>query len=114
MIGCELTDMDEWTKSLLTNEEVLALLKKSRNAHQAVRQGDMIVWQADDEEGNAYLAVFNTTNWSETFAVDFRALDLSGSYKLRDLWEKKELGEVEGKLIVGVDSHDAKLYKLSK
>lgn len=26
----------------------------------------------------------------------------------------KELGEVEGKLIVGVDSHDAKLYKLSK
>ena len=34
MIGCELTDMDEWTKALLTNEEVLSLLKTSRNAHQ--------------------------------------------------------------------------------
>lgn len=114
MIGCELTDMDEWTKSLLTNEEVLALLKKSRNAHQAIRQGDMIVWQADDEDGNVYLAVFNTTNWSENFAVDFRALDLSGSYKMRDLWEKKDLGEIEGKLVVEVESHGAKLYRLSK
>ena len=114
MIGCELTDMDEWTKALLTNEEVLSLLKTSRNAHQTIRQGDMIVWQAEGEEGNVFLAVFNTTNWSETFAIDFRALDLTGSYKLRDLWAQKELGEVEGKLIVEVDSHDAKLYKLSK
>ena len=28
MLGCELTDMDEWTKSLVTNDDVLGLLKK--------------------------------------------------------------------------------------
>lgn len=34
MLGAEMTDLDSWTLSLLTNEEVLKMHKDSRDAHQ--------------------------------------------------------------------------------
>ena len=62
MLGCELTDLDEWTLGLITNPEVLALLKDSRNAREILNVCDTIAWQAEDEQGNTYLAVFNLGN----------------------------------------------------
>lgn len=114
MLGCEMTDMDEWTKSLLTNDEVLALLCESRDAHQVMRTYDMIVWQAHDDAGNQFVAIFNTINWLETFSVNLRTLELNGTYTVRDLWEHKEIGEISDKLVVSLEPHNAKLYKLTK
>lgn len=114
MIGCELNDMDEWTKSMFTNEEVLALLKNSRNAHQAVRNNGLIVWTAQNKEGGHYIGVFNTSNWENTFAVSLEQMGLEGKYSVRDLWEKRDAGEAEEKITVTVKTHDAKLYYLAE
>lgn len=114
MVGCELTDMDEWTKSLLTNDEVLALLRESRGAHQVFRGEDLIVWQAHDTEGNQYAAVFNIGNCPDTFAVNLASLDMEGTYRLRDLWENRDWGTVSDKITVRLNAHDAKLYKFTK
>ena len=65
MVGAELNDNDEFTLNLLTNDEVLALLRDGRNARQVYREerynyaGEVIVWKAEDEAGAAYCAVFN-------------------------------------------------------
>ena len=66
------------------------------------------------EAQNQYVALFNVTDWQDDFAVDFAALELEGTYKLRNLWENKDLGEVSDRLVVSIKSHDAKLYKLTK
>src|SRR5690606_9104708 len=47
MFGGELRDNDEWTPSLLTNRDVLAMHRESRNARQVYRDGSRIVWAAD-------------------------------------------------------------------
>ncbi len=44
MIGAELTMLDEWTLSLLTNREVLALLQEGRHGVQVRRTKDCAVW----------------------------------------------------------------------
>jgi alpha-galactosidase len=114
MIGCELTDMDEWTKSLLTNDEVLGLLKISRNAHQVLRTEDLIVWKAEDEQGNQYAALFNTINWENEYAVRFDQLELDqDTYRLHDMWTGEELGCVQGKINAKIGVHDAKMYRLT-
>lgn len=113
MIGCELTDMDDWTKALITNDEVIRLLKNGRNAHQVLRAYDLIVWQAEDEE-NHYAALFNTINWPDQFTVSFSQLGLSGRYRVHDMWTGEELGEVSGRLTARIDAHDVKLYCLKK
>lgn len=44
MIGAELTMLDEWTLSLLTNREVLALLQEGRHGVQVQRTKEFAVW----------------------------------------------------------------------
>lgn len=114
MLGCEMTDMDEWTKSLLTNDEVLALLKETSGAHQIIRNMELIAWQSQDAKENQYLAVFNTAGWTETFAVSFETLGISGEWEVRDLWEQKDLGKAKGEITVTLGCHDAKVFKLTQ
>jgi len=86
MLGCELTDLDEWTLGLITNPEVLALLKDSRNAREILNVCDTIAWQAEDEQGNTYLAVFNLGNLPAKREITLDKLGLSGEYTVHDLW----------------------------
>ena len=112
MLGCELTDLDEWTLSLLTNQGVLKVHRDGRGAHQVLRQLDTIIWRSEDPDGSIYLAVFNTAGWPETFCVNLENLGLDGAYEVSDLWKKEKLGEKKGSMIVTLGTHDAVLLKL--
>ncbi len=62
--GGEMTKNDEFTNSLLTNEEYHRMHKLGVNAREVERDDDgYIVWSSDDPEtGNKYLAIFNNGN----------------------------------------------------
>ena len=113
MLGCEMSDMDEWTISLLTNEAVIKMLKNRRNPHQVLRTYDLIAWKAEDDEYQ-YVAFFNTASKSDTFVLPFENLDLSGTYEVQDMWSGEVIGEADAKLYAEVESHGAKLYRLKK
>jgi hypothetical protein len=59
MFGGNLPDNDEFTLSLITNEEALAVLQKSENNKLLLDDGERIVWTADDiGSGSKYAALF--------------------------------------------------------
>ncbi len=59
MFGGNLPDSDEFTRSLIMNDEALAVLLKSRNNRILFDNGDRIAWMADDEGTNdKYVALF--------------------------------------------------------
>lgn len=114
MVGTELPDLDEWTLSLLTNEEILRVHRDGRGAKQVCRRMDTIIWKSEDPDGSIYLAVFNTAGWEEKIRVDLFAMDLDGTYAVRDLWEHEECGIVQDKMIVTLGTHEGKIYRLTK
>ncbi len=60
MLGAELTKLDEWTLSLLTNEELLHVLNETEGAREYYRDEEVIIWEsADCKNKNRYAAVFN-------------------------------------------------------
>lgn len=60
MLGADLTKMDDWTMSLLTNREVLEMNQKSINNRQLFRDGNLVAWVADvPGSKDKYLAFFN-------------------------------------------------------
>jgi alpha-galactosidase len=62
MFGGNLPDNDEFTLNLITNEEALAVLNKSKNNRLLFRDGVKIVWTADDVDSHdKYLALFYTS-----------------------------------------------------
>jgi alpha-galactosidase len=60
MIGANLTRMDQSTRRLLTNPEVLEVDQHSTSARLAYRDGELLIWIATPRSGiGKYLAVFN-------------------------------------------------------
>lgn len=117
MMGGHLPDNDKWTLDLLTNEEVLRVLKDSKNAKQLFRNGHFnthIAWTADDTDGSKYLALFNIGNIESHMEVSLVQLEVEGTYKVRDLWLKEDLYETDRFINLKVNPHGARFIKLTK
>ena len=61
MIGGEMTGFDDFTMSLITNEEILKMHRNSRHSHQVWRKEldgtEHILWTSASTEGGLYIAV---------------------------------------------------------
>ncbi len=117
MLGCELRDLDEFTLGLITNREVLDLLKYSRNAREVIRRGVWdrhVVWFAKCSEGGWYLALFNTGGTDSEMSVQTEQLGVPSSLAVRDLWAGEDLGCAEGCVAAVVPAHGARLFRLNR
>jgi len=92
MMGGDLIKLDDFTLSLLTNAEVIAVDQRSTNNKQLFRHEHAIAWIADvPESHDKYLALFNTSESAATVSIDAAALGYDKAVQIRDLWAKKEL-----------------------
>ena len=95
VLGANLTQMDAFTESLLTNPEVIAVDQHSSGNKPVIQTPATVVWTAAGVGGKRYVAVFNLGDSEQTASYGWKELGLSGaSYKVRDLWLKKDLGEL--------------------
>ena len=113
MIGGDLTKADPWTTSLLTNPEVLAVDQHSNRSHAVVVSDQAVVWVAESgNKGRSYLAAFNRSDSELPVTYAWKALGFDGSeYAVRDLWERKDLGEAK-QLSVNIPAHGCVLYRV--
>jgi alpha-galactosidase len=114
MVGGDLTRADAWTTALLTNPDVLAVDQHSTGNHPVTTTDKTVVWVAQSAAaGNRYLAVFNLTESSQTLQYGWKDLGFtSAKYKLRDLWERKDLGPADS-VTVTLPPHGSVLYEAS-
>lgn len=112
MFGGEMRENDEWTLSLISNSEVLAVNQHSHGGRELYRDEKTVIRIAFDSEEKAIIALFNTYNGARSVSADLAALGLSGKYTLRDLWKNENICEISGKLECEIGAHGAQLYKL--
>jgi alpha-galactosidase len=114
LIGCDMTQLDDFTLNLLENDEVLEM-DQDPLGHQAARvakNGDWEVWAKDMVDGSKAVGLFNrgfreapvTANWSD--------LGLTGKQKVRDLWRQKDLGDFTGSFTAPVPRHGVVLVRI--
>jgi alpha-galactosidase len=109
MVGGRLPSADDWTLSLLTNPEVLAVDQHSKGNHPVISTDRIIAWKAEGPQGD-YLAVFNISDSPQTVHYAWKDIGMdAGKYKLRDLWAHKDLGPADS-LTVDLPSHASVLY----
>jgi alpha-galactosidase len=112
--GGDMTQMDPFTLSLLTNDEVIALNQHSTHNRQLFRNGDLVAWVADkDSSTDKYLAVFNTGSSGANVPVNLATLGYSGAAQVRSLWDQSDIGAYSGTFSPVIASHGAALYRLS-
>jgi hypothetical protein len=115
MVGGDLSGADEWTTSLLTNPEVLAVDQHSTGARQLVATPELVLWSARAEAADSmYIALFNLTAKPLQVHQHWNDLGLSSNqHKVRDLWQRKDLGEM-GRIETTLPAHGSILYKIDQ
>jgi hypothetical protein len=120
IMGGDLTKLDEFTRSLLTNDEVLAVDQRSQGGHELLNRDGQIAWIAEvPGSGDKYVALFNTRDRMAgdrpglPVAVRFTELGFAGRCRVRDLWAKKDLGESAHEFAPIIAGHGAGLYRIS-
>ena len=113
MVGANLPDNDEFTLKLLTNPEILRMHRCGTEAHQVRRTEKECVWTSRDaENGEVYLALFNLADEEAYVGAELSLLGLSGSFAVRDLWAREEIGEVSGRIGCSLPPHGAAVFAL--
>lgn len=116
MLGAEMTKLDKWTLSLLTNQEVLRMYKYSANAMQVERDEGHAVWIADDVlDGSKYIALFNFEDDTRLFSImnDAIALATIDKIVLHELWTNERVTIAkEDSSTIKVPRHGAKLFRI--
>ncbi len=116
MFGGDLPSNDEFTLSLLTNDEVLMVNQISTNGRELFHQDGLIAWAADvPNSSDKFVALFNTRSGAQpvTVEMDWEQLGLEDQCTVRDLWARKDLGGFSGKFSASISSHGAGLYRVS-
>jgi hypothetical protein len=115
IIGGDLPSTDAWTRKLLTNPEVIAVDQHSHDNRAIVNTDTTAVWLAQSEnEAGYYLAVFNLQDTEQIVRYEWKDLGLTeGSFRVRDLWERKNLGPTLS-LTIKLRPHASKLYRLAR
>ena len=114
MFGGDLPTNDDFTLSLLNNDEVLAVDQQGAHGYPFWQSGQQVAWTADaPESGEKFLGVFNPADRPAAIRVDWGALKLPERCLLRDLWGNKDVGVVAGGYTFQLAPHASGLYRVS-
>ncbi|MBQ9431623.1 MAG: putative Ig domain-containing protein [Kiritimatiellae bacterium] len=114
LIGCDLTKLDDFTRSLLTNDEVIEVNQDELGAQAAlVAKGPRAqVWAKPMHDGSLVFALFNTHEDSTRIMIDYDSLGLEGKWLVRDIWRQKDEGIYGIRYSAEVPGHATHLVRL--
>lgn len=113
MLGANLPDLDAWTLSLLTNDEVLAVDQDPLGspAQRVVQKNGTEIWVKTLQDGSKAIGLFNRSDAAQDVELNWSDAGLTGKQMLRDLWQHKNLGEFDKQFVAQVPSHGAVLLR---
>jgi len=115
LIGCDMSRMDDFTLSLLSNDEVLAIDQDAlgKPAQKAKVMGDIQIWTKELQDGSLAVGLFNLGNQPASANVSLGDIGLTGKRRVRDAWIQKDLGDYSGSFqSKSIPSHGVILLRL--
>ncbi len=116
LIGCDVADMEEFTKSLLTNDEVIDINQDplGNQASRLYQKDSLEIWAKKLEDGSIAVGLFNRNDIAATVNADWNVLNLSGKQIVRDVWRQKDEGVFSDTFPAVVPAHGVKLVTIRK
>ncbi|MFF3372559.1 alpha-galactosidase D [Streptomyces sp. NPDC002680] len=112
--GDDLTRLDSYGLSLLTNREVIAVNQgDTPPARPVTPSDDQQVWAAKNPDGSFTVALFNLGGAPASVTADWAALGFSGKAKVRDLWNRGNLGTYRDKVTQALPAHGSRLFTVT-
>lgn len=115
LIGCDLTQIDPFTKAILTNHDVIEVDQDPKGvaATRKWKDGDLEIWTRPLWDGTTAVGVFNRSRVKARIQADFSKIGITGRQAVRDLWQMKDIGTKAG-VDAQVPAHGSMLFKVGK
>jgi alpha-galactosidase len=118
LIGCDMTQFDDFTMNLLSNDEVLEVNQDplGRQAGRIKQEGTLEVWAKDMEDGSKAVGLFNRGDAEAPVTVSWSDLSLQSppaGQVVRDLWRQKDIGTFKDQFQAPVPRHGVVLVKVT-
>jgi alpha-galactosidase len=117
LLGCDLTRLDDFTLSLLTNDEVIAVNQDplGKQAIVVSKQDSCGVLAKDMADGSKAAGFFNLTDSvTRKIVLKWSDLGIKGKYIVRDLWRQKDIGTFEDEYPADVTPHGVVMISVRK
>ncbi|WP_151484437.1 alpha-galactosidase D [Streptomyces albicerus] len=112
--GDDLTRLDSYGLSLLTNREVIALNQGGTPPARPVTPSDpQQVWAARNTDGSYTVALFNLADAPAAVTADWATLGFTGKAAVRDLWNHENLGTYRNKVTQALPAHGSRLFTVT-
>ncbi|WP_411152745.1 alpha-galactosidase D [Streptomyces sp. A30] len=112
--GDDLTRLDSYGLSLLTNREVIAVNQGATPPARPVTPSDpQQVWAAKNSDGTYTVALFNLADAPAAVTADWSVLGFTGKAAVRDLWNHENLGTYKNKITQALPAHGSRLFTVT-
>jgi alpha-galactosidase len=110
----DIARLDEFTLSLLTNDELLDVDQDSlgKPGKRIAKQDEIEVWSRDLEDGSKAVGLFNRGEIETNVIASWNTLGLQGKHAVRDLWRQIDLGSFDEKFSASVPPHGVVMIKV--
>jgi alpha-galactosidase len=107
MIGCDMTRLDDFTYSLLSNDEVIAIDQDPLGAGAGVvAEGpDWEIWARPLANGSIAAGLYNKSDKEQQIVFDMESLGLECKWTVRDVWVQEDVGVFLGRYSASVPGH---------
>jgi alpha-galactosidase len=121
LLGCDLSQLDDFTLSLLTNHEVLAINQDTlgKQATQFSNTDNKVVYAKTLEDGSMAVGLFNRGETEATVGFGWGpwgsipTLRSDATFLIRDVWRQTDLGTFKKKFEAKVPPHGVVLLRIT-
>ena len=111
--GDDLTKLDSYGLSLLTNDEVIAVDQAGTPAKPVSQASDQQTWYTRNADGSVTVALFNLGGAPAAVTANWSDVGLSGKASVHDLWSHRDLGTSNGSLSATLPAHGSRLLRIT-
>jgi hypothetical protein len=111
--GDDLTKLDAYGLSLLTNREVIAVDQQGIPARPVTPTGPAQVWGMKNADNSYTIALFNMGSLSAQVTANWSSFGFGGGADVRDLWQHTGLGVHDNSISATLPAHGSRLFKVT-
>jgi alpha-galactosidase len=117
MMGCDVRKMNETTRSILLNKDVIAIDQDplGKQGYRVMRHDGLEAWKKPLSGGRIAIALLNRNSTDKSALASWKELELDpkARFKVYDVWKHASLGESEGPLSADLRPHETKVFVLA-
>ncbi|WP_419888148.1 alpha-galactosidase [Neobacillus niacini] len=112
VIGNDLTKLDDFGVSLLTNDEIIGVNQSGVAGKRLYKKNDAQVFYQSLPDGSFNIALFNTGSSTLDVSVKWADMGIEGSAFVRDLWRHQDLGSKTKGFTAKLSTHASRVINV--